>query len=87
MMVDVQDERVVQPLETRSPEIAALEDDQGVKGAADRLGDLDPIDVGKRLVLERRAVPIDDPGLLADRAKAFGQRHGRPDGVAIGPDV
>ena len=88
MVIDVDDEVLLQPLQTRPRQVAAFHHDGRVElaltpSARPRCRSY----AGKGLKLRRRRIPVDDAARSCRAAAAQGHRELRSDGVAVRPRV
>jgi hypothetical protein len=84
VVIDVDQEIPIEPVDTGALQVAALHDDRRVEIAADAIGDLDGRHARKRRERPRRGIPVDDRHVLAHGAKGVGHRELRADGIAVG---
>ena len=87
MVVDVDDEVLIEPLDAGAPQLTALHDDGGVELAVDALGDPDRRHAGKGHQGGGAGVLVHDLHVLAERAQRERHRELRADGVAVRPRV
>src|SRR5207253_10881206 len=83
MMVDVDDERSIEPRDPRAIEIAAFEDNRGIEVSLDPIGHDDLGDAGKRHQRPWRRVLVHHTYALAERAQRVRERELGADRVAV----
>ena len=87
MVIDIDHEAAVEPLDAGPGQVAALHDDGRIEHAVDLRRQHDVVDAGELLQRRRRRIGVDDEHLFAERAQRVRHGHLRSDGIAVGPGM